>query len=579
MKIVLLFAVLLCAYAAENDMMKDEKGIMEEKSQDKRQTQEGAPETIYRSPRKQDQAAPVEEPQQENKQTGRIQLEQYRPGQVFSLNTQELLELQPERKAPLGSGQQLQQLYSNPQSEHKQNLQPFYYLDPQLAGQVSLQPSHAVIARPHYSSNGAEASVGAALSVSDTSSSSAQQFDQELLALLGQAVRQEEQRPQVFSQTQQPVQIAQQSIGQQYQQVERYVPKPSKKPTKLRPKVQVVPTQASTAPQQYLIETTNVLGQQQPLQNQYISIQPRRPAQTLRYIPIQAAQPAVQQPLYERPESQGLKIVPAPNLQNFQPQTQNNYVFVPQYQQEAPQKQYRLVDTQRQQIQSVRQEQPRIAVANVERPLTYLKRFPEPEKARTVQIYNQANLESLPSAPQPTQIIGEQYYLRPIYRSNEQKGRYEQSPIGLRLEQARAIESTKAPHSTIYVNKNIAPKKVLRPVLRIEPSQKQEQIAREQSVRVEKPGSSEQVSVEQHGKVLDEQRPQLPPPKNNKAYTPEEFAALVAAGYAVTPIPVGTLNHQVAQSRSSVETIQIPQRHPFYSRRHQYLPLRSDEAP
>lgn len=57
--------------------------------------------------------------------------EEYRPGQVFSLNPQELLDLQPERKAPISNGQSLQQLYGNPHQEHKQNLQQFYYLEPQ----------------------------------------------------------------------------------------------------------------------------------------------------------------------------------------------------------------------------------------------------------------------------------------------------------------------------------------------------------------------------------------------------------------------------------------------------------------
>lgn len=66
----------------------------------------------------------------------RLHSQEYRPGQVFSLNVQELLDLQPERKAPIASGQQLQQLYSNPQQEHRQNLQQFYYLEPQLSRQV-----------------------------------------------------------------------------------------------------------------------------------------------------------------------------------------------------------------------------------------------------------------------------------------------------------------------------------------------------------------------------------------------------------------------------------------------------------
>ncbi|CAG4966322.1 unnamed protein product [Parnassius apollo] len=516
-------------------------------------------------------AAPVEEPQEDQKSAGRAETNEYRPGQVFSLNAQELLDLQPERQAPVASNQQLQQLYDNPQPEHKQNLQPLYYYDPQLAGQMSLQPSHAVIARPDYSSNGGEASVGAALSVSDTGNTPSHSFDQELLTLLGHSARQEDQRLQAYTQTQQPLQVLPQNIGQQYQQIENYLSKPGKKPTNLRSNV---PTESSTAPQQYLIETTNVQPQQQPLQNQFHFAQPQRAPQTLRYIPIQPAQPDLQQTLYDRPESQGLKIVPAPNLQNLQPLAQNNYPFIPQYlQPELVPNQYRFVDTQGQQIQAISQEQPQIVIGNIERPLTYLKRIPEHEKVRTVKIYNQAGSEGLTLASQPVQI-GEQFYLRPLHRSNDQRGRYELSPQALKsVEQARAIGSTKAPLSTIYVNKKISPKKVVRP------SQKSEQSARGQFFRIEQKSKRlEQISADQQSKAFDEQRARLPPPRNNKAYTPEEFAALVAAGYSVTPVPVGSTEQQ-AQSRSFLESIQIPQRRPLYSKRHQYLPLRYDEAP
>lgn len=85
--------------------------------------------------------------------------------------------------------------------------------------QVALQPSHAVIARPHFTSNGGEASVGAALSVSDTGANSAESLDQELLALLGHqlAGRQDDVRPQTFPQ--QSPQIQPQNIAPQYQQV------------------------------------------------------------------------------------------------------------------------------------------------------------------------------------------------------------------------------------------------------------------------------------------------------------------------------------------------------------------------
>lgn len=65
--------------------------------------------------------------------------EQYRPGQVFSLNVRELLELQPERKAPLSSSQALQQLYNAPQQQHSDELQ-YYYLEPQTR-QVDTGPT------------------------------------------------------------------------------------------------------------------------------------------------------------------------------------------------------------------------------------------------------------------------------------------------------------------------------------------------------------------------------------------------------------------------------------------------------
>lgn len=57
--------------------------------------------------------------------------DQYRPGQVFSVNAQELLELQPERKAPVNSNHQLQQLYVNSQDQHDQQ---YYFLEPQQVG-------------------------------------------------------------------------------------------------------------------------------------------------------------------------------------------------------------------------------------------------------------------------------------------------------------------------------------------------------------------------------------------------------------------------------------------------------------
>lgn len=352
-----------------------------------------------------------------------------------------------------------------------------------------------------------------------------------------------------------------------------YISKPSKKPLKLRSKVQTASTPTS-APQQYLIETTNVQPQQQQqqqqLQHQFRQIpQTQRVPQTLRYVPIQTAQAAAQQPLYERPESQGLKVVPAPKLQQLNPQY-NTYRI--QYQQEASPKQYRILDAPR--VQSVRQEQAR--VLSNERPITYLKRFPEPEKLRVVPT-EQSVHEGLSSVQRPVQIAN-QYYLRPVYRTNEQQPRYELPAATLRpAEQARSFETVKTPLSSIYVSKNIAPKKVARPVVRYEQVPKIEQPLREQPYRIEQ-ASTEQVNIEQHNQNVEEQRSHLPPPRNNKAYTPEEFAALVAAGYSVTPVPVTQASSQGAQSRSSFEPITVPQRR-LYTRRHQYLPIIRDDAP
>lgn len=365
--------------------------------------------------------------------------------------------------------------------------------------------------------------------------------------------------------------------------------------------------------------------QQQQQQVQYRPApQPQRPAQALRYVSIPAPQP-VPQLIYERPETQGLKVVPAPKLQpQPQPQRQQiNYRLVPQYQPEVAPKQYRILEPQRPQV--VRPEQ-RAQLSSAERPITYLKRYPEPEKMRAVKIYEPQ--EALVGQQVP-QLLGEQYYLRPLYRQNEQAQlqaqpqpqlvRYETAlPSRPDVEPQRTGEPAKAPHSAIYVSKNLGPKKPRpqsqRPEQSVkieQPSREQaraeqvqreqaqreqvqreqiqreqiqrEQIQREQQAqRQEQPTTLEQINLEQHGQSLDDPRVQLPPPKNNKAYTPEEFAALVAAGYAVTPIPVSALNGQSAESRSSEELgpAPVPQlkRRPAY-RRPQYLPLRGDDAP
>lgn len=95
---------------------------------------------------------------------------------------------------------------------------------------MSYQPSsHAVIARPDYTSNGGEASVGAALSVSDTGSNANDAYNQDLLALLGQPPLKpaEDPQQQLYSQPQQAQHLQQvqasnvQNVAPQYQQVSK----------------------------------------------------------------------------------------------------------------------------------------------------------------------------------------------------------------------------------------------------------------------------------------------------------------------------------------------------------------------
>lgn len=223
-------------------------------------------------------------------------------------------------------------------------------------------------------------------------------------------------------------------------------------------------------------------------------------------------------------------------------------------------------------------EQPRYQAQTVDRPLTYVKAYSDAEKMRAVKIVEPNH--GVHSGRQP-HYLGDQYFLRPVYRSNDPQQQLQQLPQQPRYEVIQHanpdhyVEQSKPPHSVIYVNKNIVPKKV-----QAHHHIQQNSEVAQQSQRTEQPSRVEHINLEQHGQTLEEQRAQLPPPKNNKAYTPQEFAALVAAGYSVTPIPVSS-SPQGAQSRSQPETV-IPtplKRRPLASRRNQYLPLRSDEAP
>ncbi|KAG7309290.1 hypothetical protein JYU34_005231 [Plutella xylostella] len=636
MKVFVFFAVLACVYAAEET--KKEDAADPALNKDKRQTQEDTAQThyVYRSARKQqEQVAPVEESQEEDRVASASNQEQYRPGQVISLTGQELLELQQERKAPAlvsaAQLQHLQQYYQQEKSQQyqqekqgqqfyqqeKQGLVPqFYYVDPQQARQPA---SHTVIVRPSSSVNGGEASVGAALSVSDSGANhnAVTSFDDELLAFLGQG---QDSKTAAYL-TQAPAQPVA-SVAPQYQQIDRYITKvqPTKKPQspKLRAKVHVNPPQSATAPQQYLIETTNNVQQHVKLPQPQLNAQPQyrflhpqpqaKPTQTLRYVTIpqpQAIQPTSSVPqfaFYSQPEThqlqghqnQGLKVVAAPKLQ--QPRTQLTYRFVPQYVsqpqqqpiQEVAQKQFRYIEARPQATavpQQAHKEQARIPASSIDRPVTYLKRYPESEKPRTVKIYDQNYPEGLTvvQRPQHQQFANDQYYLRSLaQRPSEPRQpqlRYEIPQYSLNMEkfveQLAEQQTSKPPHSSIYVSKNLVPKKVAHQhSVRIE-----EQVeGTQQPQRAHQGEKVEHVNLEQHGQSLDERRAQLPPPKNNKAYTPEEFAALVAAGYSVTPVPVGSLGSQAAQSRSSLESVQVPQqRQPL--RRHQYYPLiRSEEG-
>lgn len=67
------------------------------------------------------------------------------------------------------------------------------------------------------------------------------------------------------------------------------------------------------------------------------------------------------------------------------------------------------------------------------------------------------------------------------------------------------------------------------------------------------PLNVQQVDIQHHGLSLEDRRQSaIPPPRDGKSYTPEEFTSLIVAGYAVTPIP--DISFDVAESNSLVNS-------------------------
>ncbi|XP_077293710.1 uncharacterized protein LOC143916462 [Arctopsyche grandis] len=162
-------------------------------------------------------------------------------------------------------------------------------------------------------------------------------------------------------------------------------------------------------------------------------------------------------------------------------------IYIPKYQQQQQQQQHQ----QQQQQQQHQQQQQQ---TKVEEPGSYVRYKAAKPQLSQYSSEDDALIQSLiaQSLQKPRQGLSN-------YASSKAASTESQPTIS-------------APsHSSIFVSKSLVPKK--------NPSH---------SVTIEQADESEE----------DVQTVRLPPPKNNKVYTQDEFQALLAAGYAVTPVPV-----------------------------------------
>lgn len=295
--------------------------------------------------------------------------------------------------------------------------------------------------------------------------------------------------------------------------------------------------QQQPLPQQYLIETTKPA----PPQSKPVALKPRQ----------QYVQSPTEEPKYfayqTYPENvNAMKIVAAPQLQRIQPSPQPQY----QYKQVAPKESqqqippeylqyYQSIKAQTEEPASDSKQYYRLAQAKAQpSPSSYIAQAAQAQLEYVDNYDTQTRLEESPkyaaySAPKAQQPQQSHQYQQPqpqqqysaeddqliqsLLAQSQQKSR--QGLSGFASDKAVSAEPkpkipqlASASHSSIFVSKSLAPKKHSHSVT-IEPSPSTEQEEEIATVR-------------------------LPPPKNNKVYTQEEFQALVEAGYSVTPVPV-----------------------------------------
>lgn len=317
------------------------------------------------------------------------------------------------------------------------------------------------------------------------------------------------------------------------------VPSPKQKQyTYLRPEVQtqkyLAPAVASRGklqkyPQQYLIETTKPQPTQ-PAQLRPVALKQRPQPQPQQQPQQQYIQVSTEEPKFYEYQSyqeklSPMKIVSAPQLQHQAPiqykqysQKESQEPIVPPYLQY-----YQTVKAQPEEANpannvkletyvsrfGIQQQkaQSSAPIPSEEQP-TYLPKYAAPIKQEEPKNY--VRYKSI--KPQLTEYSSEdESLIQTLYSQAFQKPQ-QQGLSGFSTPKAADAKpqiSAGPSHSSIYVSKSLAAKKKITPKIEA-PEEPEEEI---QTVR-------------------------LPPPKNNKVYTQDEFQALVAAGYSVTPVPV-----------------------------------------
>lgn len=281
------------------------------------------------------------------------------------------------------------------------------------------------------------------------------------------------------------------------------------------PKIQ--PVQPSQLPQQYLIETTKP----QPAFRPVLKAKP----QQQQYYQIQEEPKVYDFQTFQESSPNPMKIVAAPQL--HQSQAPSHYRLSQKEVNEPA------APTYLQYYQAIKPQPEDISSVNDVKLESYVPRFSAQKPSASTPSEEQIYIPKYQQQQQQTKVEEPGSYVR-YKAAKPQLSQYSseddaliQSLIAQSLQKPRQglsnyasskVASTEsqptisAPsHSSIFVSKSLVPKK--------NPSH---------SVTIEQADESEE----------DVQTVRLPPPKNNKVYTQDEFQALVAAGYAVTPVPV-----------------------------------------